>query len=154
MPNPIDSVERASCFYAMFRKHLVSIGIKTPTHIQASMWPLVLRGKPVTCISSPGSGKTTGFLVPMLNCLLKPYFESLPVDNKIPKPYFVVLCCSAKKVIQTVELAKKLRATQAIRVCSLQGSITTKDERIQISKGVDLLIATPTSYANALDHQV
>jgi superfamily II DNA/RNA helicase len=55
---------------APFRRELVATlletGFDAPTPIQAQSWPVALLDRDIICVARTGSGKTAGFLFPLL----------------------------------------------------------------------------------------
>lgn len=63
----------------------------TPTALQKCLWWTVLRGRNVICITPYNSGKTLGYLVPILNSLLNNKRNGYECENKEYGPIVLIL---------------------------------------------------------------
>lgn len=52
------------------KRNIINRGYKTPTPIQDQVIPLLLEGKDVIASANTGTGKTAGFLIPLINNIL------------------------------------------------------------------------------------
>jgi len=74
------------------------------------MWPNLCKGKSLVAVGTPLSGKTFGFVVPLLNAVLKRAIRNTGGKGKRPKlecPFAVVVCPSwrsAEKVAKQIDL--------------------------------------------------
>lgn len=48
--------------------------------LQKYVWPIVIRGRSIVCASKKNSGKTMGYLLPLLNSVIDKY-EQAKVDG-------------------------------------------------------------------------
>ena len=70
------------------------------------MWPLVFKNISVVSIGGKGSGKTVGYLVPLINMLCS-YDYPKPINQS---PLAVILCPSWKDVVEIEGWVKTLAA--------------------------------------------
>ena len=70
LPQPFLSFD-ASPFDAATKKILVTSGYTSPTPVQAQGWPIALAGGDLIAVAKTGSGKTLGFLLPILHAIAK-----------------------------------------------------------------------------------
>lgn len=117
-------------------------GYETPTPIQAGAIPPALDGKDVLGIAQTGTGKTAGFVLPMISLLAKG-------RARARMPRSLVLAPTRELAAQVAEnfdtYTKHLKLTKALLI----GGVSFKEQDALIDRGVDVLIATP---GRLLDH--
>jgi len=117
-------------------------GYETPTPIQAGAIPPALEGRDVLGIAQTGTGKTAGFVLPMVSMLARG-------RARARMPRSLVLCPTRELAAQVAEnfdtYSKHVKLTKALLI----GGVSFKEQDILIDKGVDVLIATP---GRLLDH--
>jgi ATP-dependent RNA helicase RhlE len=123
-------------------KAIEDAGYKTPTPIQAGAIPPALEGKDVLGIAQTGTGKTAGFVLPMITLLSKG-------RARARMPRSLVLCPTRELAAQVAEnfdtYSKHVKLTKALLI----GGVSFKEQDLLIDRGVDVLIATP---GRLLDH--
>jgi superfamily II DNA/RNA helicase len=117
-------------------------GYETPTPIQVQAIPPALEGRDVLGIAQTGTGKTAGFVLPMITLLQKG-------RARARMPRSLVLCPTRELAAQVAEnfevYAKHVKLSMALLI----GGTSFKDQDKLIDRGVDVLIATP---GRLLDH--
>jgi superfamily II DNA/RNA helicase len=117
-------------------------GYETPTPIQAGAIPPALEGKDVLGIAQTGTGKTAGFVLPMITLLGRG-------RARARMPRSLVLCPTRELAAQVAEnfdtYAKHTKLTKALLI----GGVSFGEQDKLIDRGVDVLIATP---GRLLDH--
>ena len=113
---------------------LNDMGIITPTTIQHKAFPVIMSGKDVLGIAQTGTGKTIGFLLPVLRQWK---------FSKNRTPQILVLVPTRELVVQVVEVAEKLAAYLNVVVKGVYGGVNMKTQAWEISEGMDVLVATP-----------
>jgi superfamily II DNA/RNA helicase len=117
-------------------------GYTTPTPIQIGAIPPALAGRDVLGIAQTGTGKTAGFVLPMITLLQRG-------RARARMPRSLVLCPTRELAAQVAEnfdkYAKYLKLSKALLI----GGVSFKDQDTAIDRGVDVLIATP---GRLLDH--
>ncbi len=117
-------------------------GYETPTPIQAGAIPPALEGRDVLGIAQTGTGKTAGFVLPMITMLARG-------RARARMPRSLVLCPTRELAAQVAEnfdtYSKHVKLTKALLI----GGVSFKEQDALIDKGVDVLIATP---GRLLDH--
>ncbi|WP_113913296.1 DEAD/DEAH box helicase [Roseovarius dicentrarchi] len=123
-------------------KAVEETGYTMPTPIQAGAIPPALAGRDVLGIAQTGTGKTAGFVLPMLSLLARG-------RARARMPRSLVLCPTRELAAQVAEnfdtYSKHLKLTKALLI----GGVSFKEQDKLIDKGVDVLIATP---GRLLDH--
>ena len=123
-------------------KAVIEAGYETPTPIQAGAIPPALEGRDVLGIAQTGTGKTAGFVLPMITLLARG-------RARARMPRSLVLCPTRELAAQVAEnfdtYTKHLKLTKALLI----GGVSFKEQDLLIDRGVDVLIATP---GRLLDH--
>ena len=121
---------------------VTSSGYTVPTPIQAQAIPQVLARKDVLGIAQTGTGKTAAFTLPMLTLL-----EQGRARARMPRT--LILEPTRELAAQVEENFTKYGANQKLSVALLIGGVSFGDQDLKITRGVDVLIATP---GRLLDH--
>jgi superfamily II DNA/RNA helicase len=117
-------------------------GYATPTPIQAQAIPHVLTRRDVLGIAQTGTGKTAAFTLPMLTLL-----ESGRARARMPRT--LVLEPTRELAAQVVENFERYGANHKLSVALLIGGVSFAEQDMKITRGADVLIATP---GRLLDH--
>ncbi len=119
-------------------KALDSEGYTTPTPIQAQAIPAVLEAKDLLGIAQTGTGKTAAFALPVLHRL-----HTNP--QRAPKKGCRALVLSPTRELasQIAESFKKYSKNLNVTVSTVFGGVGYRKQEQMLSKGVDVLIATP-----------
>ncbi len=121
---------------------VASAGYTQPTPIQAQAIPHVLEHKDVLGIAQTGTGKTAAFTLPMLSLL-----EQGRARARMPRT--LILEPTRELAAQVEENFIKYSGNQKLSVALLIGGVSFGDQDAKITRGVDVLIATP---GRLLDH--
>ncbi len=112
-------------------------GYKTPTPIQAQGIPAVLEGKDVMAAAQTGTGKTAGFVLPIL--------ESLTKGDRAKANQARVLILTPTRELAAqiqdniVDYGKHLPLSSTV----VFGGVKINPQMMKLRKGVDILVATP-----------
>src|ERR1700684_4277109 len=117
-------------------------GYKTPTPIQDQAIPHVLARRDVLGIAQTGTGKTAAFTLPMLTML-----EQGRARARMPRT--LILEPTRELAAQVEENFVKYGAKSKINVALVIGGVSFDDQDAKLTRGVDVLIATP---GRLLDH--
>ncbi len=123
-------------------------GYTTPTPIQAQAIPAVLEGVDLLAGAQTGTGKTAGFVLPMLQRLST---RPSPHAQQVRKPLRALILTPTRELAAQVEesirlYGKHLNLTSMV----LFGGVSLGPQTAQLKRGVDILVATP---GRLLDHQ-
>src|SRR5438477_1481379 len=117
-------------------------GYTTPTPIQQQAIPHVLARRDVLGIAQTGTGKTAAFTLPMLTML-----ETGRARARMPRT--LILEPTRELAAQVEEQFVKYGAKQKLNVALIIGGVSFDDQDTKLTRGVDVLIATP---GRLLDH--
>ena len=117
-------------------------GYTTPTPIQEQAIPHVLARRDVLGIAQTGTGKTAAFVLPMLTML-----EKGRARARMPRT--LILEPTRELAAQVKENFDKYGIGQKLNVALLIGGVSFGDQDTKLTRGVDVLIATP---GRLLDH--
>ncbi len=123
-------------------KAVTAAGYETPTPIQEQAIPHVLSRRDVLGIAQTGTGKTAAFVLPMLTIL-----EKGRARARMPRT--LILEPTRELAAQVKESFDKYGAGQKLNVALLIGGVSFGDQDAKLTRGVDVLIATP---GRLLDH--
>ncbi len=121
---------------------VAAAGYVSPTPIQQQAIPHVLARKDVLGIAQTGTGKTAAFVLPMLTML-----EKGRARARMPRT--LILEPTRELAAQVKEQFDKYGAGQKLNVALLIGGVSFGDQDLKLTRGVDVLIATP---GRLLDH--
>src|ERR1041384_6821543 len=119
-----------------------SAGYKTPTPIQDQAIPHVLARRDVLGIAQTGTGKTAAFVLPMLTML-----EQGRARARMPRT--LILEPTRELAAQVQESFIKYGTNHKLNVALIIGGVSFDDQDAKLTRGVDVLIATP---GRLLDH--
>src|SRR5438045_8006268 len=111
-------------------------GYTIPTPIQAQAIPQALAGRDILGIAQTGTGKTAAFVLPMLSRL-----EKGRARARMPRT--LILEPTRELAAQVEENFDKYGAGQKLNRALLIGGAPFGDQDSQLTRGVDVWIATP-----------
>jgi superfamily II DNA/RNA helicase len=121
---------------------VAAAGYKTPTPIQDQAIPQVLARRDVLGIAQTGTGKTAAFTLPMLTML-----EQGRARARMPRT--LILEPTRELAAQVEENFTRYGANSKLNVALVIGGVSFDDQDAKLTRGVDVLIATP---GRLLDH--
>src|SRR5438105_15820152 len=117
-------------------------GYTEPTPIQSQAIPYALQGRDILGIAQTGTGKTAAFTLPMLSRL-----EQGRARARMPRT--LILEPTRELAAQVEEAFTQYGAGQKLNVALIIGGVSFDDQDAKLTRGVDVLIATP---GRLLDH--
>ena len=117
-------------------------GYETPTPIQQATIPEALAGRDVLGIAQTGTGKTASFTLPMIQRLAKG-------RARARMPRTLVLAPTRELAAQVADNFEKYGKYHKLTMALLIGGVSFADQDTKLTRGVDVLIATP---GRLLDH--
>jgi len=119
-------------------------GYRNATPIQQQAIPPILEGRDVLATAQTGTGKTAGFMLPLLQRLHKSQ------DKKQDKrPRALILAPTRELTAQIAESAKTYGRHVSVRSTMIFGGVSIRPQFEALRRGVDIVIATP---GRLLDH--
>lgn len=147
MPNPVRNFAEMSELFQLrpfLRKSLEENGYKKPTPIQMQAFPIVAKGRDIMACAPTGSGKTLGFLLPILQDLKAPAKEG----------YRAVIVSPTRELAQQIyRECKKLCMNKPFKICVLTKMNVQNDKNLEQVRHFDILITTPARLVHALQHE-
>jgi superfamily II DNA/RNA helicase len=122
---------------------VTAAGYTIPTPIQEQAIPHVLARRDVLGIAQTGTGKTAAFTLPMLTML-----EKGRARARMPRT--LILEPTRELAAQVQESFEKYGIKHKLNVALIIGGVSFDDQDAKLTRGVDVLIATP---GRLLDHQ-
>ena len=111
-------------------------GYGEPTPIQRAAIPSVLMGRDLVGIAQTGTGKTAGFVLPMIDILHQG-------RSRARMPRSLILEPTRELAMQVAENFEKYGKYHPLSMALLMGGVQMGDQVKALEKGVDVLIATP-----------
>ena len=121
---------------------VADLGYKEPTPIQEKSIPYVLMGRDILGSAQTGTGKTASFTLPMIEIL-----ASGRAKARLPRS--LILAPTRELAAQVADSFEKFSTYHKLSMALLIGGVSFADQNVALSKGVDVLIATP---GRLLDH--
>ena len=146
---------------APFPDALVSLlcaqGFTAPSAVQASTWPLAVAGRDVLAIAKTGSGKTLGFLLPVLaRCYRE---KTLWKAGKAGKaggaegegPMALIMAPTRELALQIHAEAVKFGKPLGCRAVAVYGGAKKGPQVAALQRGCELIIGTPGRIKDVID---
>jgi ATP-dependent RNA helicase RhlE len=114
-------------------------GYETPTFIQEHSIPVILKGQDLIAQSKTGSGKTAGFVLPVLQL----FYDARDPKRKILK--VLILAPTRELAMQIADVIKIFgrNLTQPLRTILLVGGLNIDLQIRNLHHGADIAVATP-----------
>ncbi|KAL5084969.1 DEAD-box ATP-dependent RNA helicase [Trichoderma cf. simile WF8] len=123
---------------------------KVPTPVQKYSIPIVMGGRDLMACAQTGSGKTGGFLFPILSQAFIHGPSAVPAGaagqfgrQRKAYPTSLILAPTRELVSQIYEESRKFAYRSWVRPCVVYGGADIGSQLRQIERGCDLLVATP-----------
>ncbi|KAI9930927.1 DEAD-box ATP-dependent RNA helicase [Aspergillus wentii] len=135
-------------------------GYAVPTPVQKYSIPIVMNGRDLMACAQTGSGKTGGFLFPILSQAYQNGPSATPVQasgsfsygrQRKAYPTSLILAPTRELVSQIYEEARKFAYRSWVRPCVVYGGADIGSQLRQIERGCDLLVATPGRLVDLLE---
>ncbi len=119
-----------------------------PTPVQKYSIPIVMGGRDLMACAQTGSGKTGGFLFPILSQAFKTGPSVTPATGggfrqRKAFPTSLILAPTRELVSQIYDEARKFAYRSWVRPCVVYGGADIGTQLRSIERGCDLLVATP-----------
>ncbi len=118
-------------------KALVDKGYTAPSPIQEQTIPVILQGKDIMACAQTGTGKTAGFVLPIIQRL-----TTMP-DVKGNRALVLVLTPTRELAAQVHESVRSYAKYERISSTVVFGGVKINPQMMKLRSGVDILVATP-----------
>ena len=116
-------------------------GYRAPTPIQRDAIPVAMQGRDVMGLAQTGTGKTAAFTLPILHRLLGG-----------PKQLRCLILTPTRELCQQVdESFRKYGRFTEIEVAPIYGGVSYEPQERALSRGVDVIVATPGRFIDLLE---
>ncbi len=112
---------------------LEAMGLEKPTALQAEIIPHILAGRDILAEAPSGSGRTTGYALPILQTL----------DAETPGAQVLVLVGGSDNAIRAGSLFQQLNPHKGQRVVSLYAGRSLAREAEQLDETAAIIVGTP-----------
>jgi superfamily II DNA/RNA helicase len=133
---PVDITFAELGLDAKILKALGEIGYEKPTPIQAQAIPSAMQNRDVLGIAQTGTGKTGAFVLPTMHKLAKG-------RARARMPRCLIICPTRELAAQVAEDVKTYGKYLKLETALLIGGVSFAEQDRKLTKGVDILIATP-----------
>ncbi|EKO3892833.1 DEAD/DEAH box helicase [Vibrio metschnikovii] len=118
-------------------KSVAELGYQTPTTIQTQAIPVILKGQDLIAAAQTGTGKTAGFVLPILDRLMQGQTQ------RKKRIRALILVPTRELAIQVADNVKQYAQYTALTSLAMYGGVDEQAQKEQLIDGVDVLVATP-----------
>jgi len=133
---PVDVTFSDLGFETKILKALGEIGYEKPTPIQAQAIPAAMQNRDVLGIAQTGTGKTGAFVLPTMHKLAR-------ARARARMPRCLIICPTRELAAQVAEDVETYGKYLKLEMALLIGGVSFAEQDRKLTKGVDILIATP-----------
>jgi ATP-dependent RNA helicase RhlE len=126
---------------------ITAAGYTVPTPIQVKAIPVVLTGRDLLAAAQTGTGKTAGFVLPILQRLMAA--DSAPKNRSRGRPRCLILTPTRELAAQVEESVRTYGKYVSVRSMVMFGGVGIQPQVAQLRQSIDILVATP---GRLLDH--
>eukprot|EP00980_Cylindrotheca_fusiformis_P010333 scaffold2299_cov131-Cylindrotheca_fusiformis.AAC.20 len=142
-PDPIDIYSPDTIGEDLYRNTQLC-GYTKPTPVQKYSVPIGEVGRDLMACAQTGSGKTAGFLFPIIMSMLRHGGRDPPENSRRRNyPEALILAPTRELAQQIHEEARRFTYSTGIASVCIYGGADVRDQLRQIERGCDLLVATP-----------
>ncbi|KAL7486930.1 hypothetical protein ACHAW6_012526, partial [Cyclotella cf. meneghiniana] len=144
IPDPIEVFDPAVITEDLYR-NVQLCGYTKPTPVQKWSIPIASASRDLMACAQTGSGKTAGFLFPIIIAMLRNGGSEPPGGGRGRRVYpeCLVLAPTRELASQIQEEAQKFLYCTGIASVVVYGGADVREQVRQIERGCDLLVATP-----------
>ncbi len=124
---------------------VAEMGLTQPTPIQAQAIPHAMNGRDVMGLAQTGTGKTAAFGIPLVARMIE--------DDMRPAPKTARGLVLAPTRELAGQIAQVLRGLTSLKVQIVVGGVSINPQIQRLSKGVDILVATPGRLLDLVDRK-
>ncbi|CAK9811544.1 Probable ATP-dependent RNA helicase DDX43 [Anthophora quadrimaculata] len=138
IPNPIETFEQAFEIFPEILEEIKKQGFTKPSPIQCQAWPILLSGQDLIGIAQTGTGKTLAFLLPALI-----HIEGQPIPRSERSGPSVLIMAPTRELALQIEKEVNKYSYRGFKAVCVYGGGNRKEQVNVITKGVEIVIATP-----------
>ncbi|KAI9293939.1 DEAD-domain-containing protein [Neoconidiobolus thromboides FSU 785] len=145
VPEGITSFEESE-IHELLKENIKLSRYTVPTPVQKHSIPIVTSGRDLMACAQTGSGKTAGFLFPILSMCFKEGPSPTPPHSghyRRAYPTALILAPTRELVSQIHEEARKFCYRSWVRPCVVYGGTDIGSQMRTMDRGCDILSATP-----------
>ena len=143
VPEPIESYSVETIGEDLYRNTLLC-GYNKPTPVQKYSVPIGVAGRDLMACAQTGSGKTAGFLFPIIMAMIRNGAQQPPENaRRQVYPEALVLAPTRELASQIQDEAAKFTYCTGIASVVVYGGADVREQVRDIDRGCDLLVATP-----------
>ncbi|KAL3919027.1 MAG: hypothetical protein SGILL_003959, partial [Bacillariaceae sp.] len=142
-PEPIDVYTAETIGDDLFR-NTQFCGYTRPTPVQKYSIPIGTAGRDLMACAQTGSGKTAGFLFPIIMAMIRNGGRDPPENSRRRVyPEALIMAPTRELAQQIHEEGRRFTYCTGIASVCIYGGADVRDQLRQIERGCDLLVATP-----------
>ncbi|KAK6822669.1 DEAD/DEAH box helicase [Apiospora arundinis] len=145
IPTPVETFDEAG-FPRYVMDEVKAQGFPAPTAIQSQGWPMALSGRDVVGIAETGSGKTLTYCLPAIV-----HINAQPLLAPGDGPIVLILAPTRELAVQIQQEISKFGRSSRIRNTCVYGGVPRGPQIRDLSKGVEVCIATPGRLIDMLE---
>ncbi len=120
------------------KQNISELGYTRPTDIQFKSIPYILKGEDVLAIAQTGTGKTAAFAIPVVDII-----HRQKKSKRTDYIRCVVMVPTHELAIQITDVFNLICKHTNVKAISIYGGVGQDSQITNISKGADIIIATP-----------
>jgi ATP-dependent RNA helicase DDX3X len=150
-PYPIDEYSTETIGDDLFRNTQLC-GYTKPTPVQKYSCPIGSAGRDLMACAQTGSGKTAGFLFPIIMAMIKNKGRDPPENaRRTVFPEALIMAPTRELAQQIHDEARRFTYCTGIASVVIYGGAEVREQLRQIERGCDLLVATPGRLVDLLE---
>ena len=130
-------------------KNLENLNFKKPTDIQYKSIPSIMKGEDVLAIAQTGTGKTAAFAIPVIDMI-----HNQKPSNRSNHISCLVMVPTRELAIQISKVFNAIEKHTKVKTFAITGGVDQENQIIAITRGVDILIATPGRMFDLINQKV
>ena len=143
IPEPIEAYSVETVGEDLYRNSLLC-GYTKPTPVQKYSVPIGVAGRDLMACAQTGSGKTAGFLFPIIMAMIRHGAQEQPENaRRRVYPEALILAPTRELASQIQDEAAKFTYCTGIASVVVYGGADVREQLREIDRGCDLLVATP-----------
>jgi ATP-dependent RNA helicase DDX3X len=143
IPDPIDAYSVDTIGEDLYRNTQLC-GYTKPTPVQKYSVPIGIAGRDLMACAQTGSGKTAGFLFPIIMAMIRNGAQQQPENaRRRVYPEALILAPTRELASQIQDEATKFTYCTGIASVVVYGGADVREQLRELDRGCDLLVATP-----------